>query len=253
MAAVIDKFEQIGARARIRPWRELGIDVRSDRRGEFFELLVPGSVELEVLQARPRERHLVLLARGEDKLRFLCGHDERHWFAAAIPDNARVTTVSQAMDALKPPAARDGERRVRGKLRNRRRNPAYVRQGEWFFVTAPYLEVDDAVVLRGERLTRGGGSKPHVAEEAVRLGGHAVWVCPRCPEGLTPSMYWQLWRNNPDARRWGWRPMQRDADVFVRGRITHPDHRTVVLNGWHRVLMNTENESQARDSLVFLD
>ena len=87
----------------------------------------------------------------------------------------------------------------------------------------------------------------------MRLGGHAVWVCPRCPEGLTPSMYWQLWRNNPDARRWGWRPMQRDAEVFVRGRITHPDHRTVVLNGWHRVLMNTENESQARDSLVFLD
>ena len=179
MTAVIDKFEQIGARARIRPWRELGIDVRSDRRGEFFELLVPGSVELEVLQARPRERHLVLLARGEDKLRFLCGHDERHWFAAAIPDNARVTTVSQAMDALKPPAARDGERRVRGKLRNRRRNPAYVRQGEWFFVTAPYLEVDDAVVLRGERLTRGRGASRTWRRK------RCAWVATRC--GSAPA------------------------------------------------------------------
>src|SRR5207253_6043381 len=40
-----------------------------------------------------------------------------------------------------------------------------------------------------------------------------------------------------------WLP--RDALVYVRGEITHPDHRTICLEGWHRVLMNTENRSMA--------
>lgn len=47
--------------------------------------------------------------------------------------------------------------------------------------------------------------------------------------------------------------MQRDATVYVRGEITHRDHKTVYLNGWHRVLMNTENRSRAMRFLAFLD
>jgi len=47
--------------------------------------------------------------------------------------------------------------------------------------------------------------------------------------------------------------MQRDPEVYVRGRVWHPDHKTVHLDGWHRVFMNTENESQARRNVVFLD
>ena len=47
--------------------------------------------------------------------------------------------------------------------------------------------------------------------------------------------------------------MKRNASVYLRGKIEHPDHQTVVLNGWHRVLMNTENRSVAMRFLAFLD
>ena len=43
-----------------------------------------------------------------EKNKFLCGHDERHWFVAAVPGRS-VATVRSAMEALKPPgiAARE--------------------------------------------------------------------------------------------------------------------------------------------------
>jgi hypothetical protein len=30
-------------------------------------------------------RHLLLMARSWTKDKFLCGHDERHWFVCAVP------------------------------------------------------------------------------------------------------------------------------------------------------------------------
>jgi hypothetical protein len=47
--------------------------------------------------------------------------------------------------------------------------------------------------------------------------------------------------------------MRRGAEVYVRGRVWHADHKTVVLHGWHRVHMNTENEAALAPSVVFLD
>ena len=47
--------------------------------------------------------------------------------------------------------------------------------------------------------------------------------------------------------------MQRNPGVYVRGRIRHPDHATITLHGWHQVVMNTENESQAMRNVAFLD
>ena len=47
--------------------------------------------------------------------------------------------------------------------------------------------------------------------------------------------------------------MYRDANVYARGRVRHPDHKTIFLNGWHRVLMNTENEAPGMRKVVFLD
>jgi hypothetical protein len=43
------------------------------------------------------------------------------------------------------------------------------------------------------------------------------------------------------------------ARVKVHGRVWHPDHKTVVLEGWHRVLMNTENQAPGARAVVFLD
>ena len=47
--------------------------------------------------------------------------------------------------------------------------------------------------------------------------------------------------------------MTRNAEVYVRGRIRHADHRTITLHGWHRVLMNTENQARAMRNVAFLD
>ena len=72
------------------------------------------------------------------------------------------------------------------------------------------------------------------------------------PNGISWEEYrnWSRGNNDPRVR---WTTMRRDAGVYVRGRIRHPDHATVVLKGWHRVMPNTENNSAARRNLVFLD
>ena len=118
------------------------IDVGSDARGEFFDVRFAGRgrpVELEVVDVSRSDRHLLLLVRhGVEKSKFLCGHDERHWFVAAIPEEARgVTGVAAAKAALQPALVRTAVGRARPKDPFRRRNAAYIRQGEWFFVPAP--------------------------------------------------------------------------------------------------------------------
>jgi hypothetical protein len=47
--------------------------------------------------------------------------------------------------------------------------------------------------------------------------------------------------------------MTRDARVFVKGKIRHPDHATLVLPYWHQVFMNTETRARAMREVAFLD
>ena len=47
--------------------------------------------------------------------------------------------------------------------------------------------------------------------------------------------------------------MMRNPTVYVKGRVTHADHATITLDGWHRVEMNTESKSQAMRHVAFLD
>src|SRR5207244_4407074 len=121
-----------------------------------------------------------------EKSKFVCGHDERHWFVAAVPESARgVGTVRAALEALKPVEVRaaEGLKCVRHVDRLRRKNAAFVRQGEWFFLPEPGLVVDGRLVRKREPLSRGLGSKPHVAEYGYRSGGETVYVCPEYPAG----------------------------------------------------------------------
>jgi hypothetical protein len=271
-------FSRMGARVKVleseppsRVWsmnrtREetprVSLDIRRDKHGEYFEIrTAPGSEqELVVLNVQPREKHLLLLSRqfGEQgqflaKQKFLCGHDERHWFVAAIPENEPVSTVAGAKIALKPEEIRRREEAIgiSRKESFRRRNAAFVRQGEWFFVPAGDVKANSLLVLRNEPLSRGNGGKPHWAEECYRSGGESVYVSGKYPTGLTAVEYNRL--PEQERKRGNFRVMQRDASVHVRGEIWHPDHETVVLNGWHRVLMNTENRSSAMRFLAFLD
>jgi len=260
------KFERIGARLKIldRPLRRLRttglltLDIGEDRRGEYFEITpqLGANPEIEVLDVQPADRHLLLLVREDAaKNKYLCGHDERHWFVAGIPESAPVGTVRQAMEALQPIEVRSAvaRNRVSGKSRNRRKNAAFIRQGEWFFIPASNISIEEQLVLQNEPLSRGNGGKPHWVEFCYRTGGETVHVCSRHPNGVNDSRYHKILSDNSKAKSWGWRTMRRNPGVYVRGRVRHPDHATITLQGWHRVVMNTENESRAMRNVAFLD
>lgn len=258
-----NQFARMGARFQVvhqenvQPGADYALDLRADRRGQYFELRVPAlvapSLEVAVLHMEPRKRHLVLLVKKPQvKDRFLCGHDEREWFVAAVPGNA--TTVAQAQEALKPAAIRSAEahRRLRARECRRRRNAVSIRQGEWFFIPRPEMTVKPSLILRNEPIRRGGG-KPHLVAEVFRNGGEAVLVCSRYPNGLTEVAYQTLLADQPKAKGWGWARMRRNAAVYARGAVRHPDHATVTLPCWHEVLMNTETQSRTMANVAFLD
>jgi hypothetical protein len=262
---LIRKFERIGARAQINrtqsrwgtPLRTLSIDIGFDRHGEFFDLRIPERTNfaLEVVDVQPDLRHLLLLARqdgGKDK--FLCGHDERHWFTCAVPGQS-VSSVKTAMDALKPQAVLNSSeyQSLSRRERLRRRNAAFIRQGEWFFTPMPNLIVPDRLILRREPLSRGGGSKAHWLEEAYRTGGEPVYVSPQHPTPLTETQYTTFLAQLPRAHRWNWRCLTREPTLYARGGVSHGDHATIHLRGWHRVWMNTERDARAAKNVVFLD
>jgi len=260
------KFTRIGARLKVadRPDRRsriagiISLDVQTDRRGEFFEIVrQPGAeAKIAVLDVQPADRHLLLLVReGKEKSKFLCGHDERHWFVAGIPEIAPVGTVRQAKEALKPAEVQSAQAHqgLKAKARSRRKNAAYVRQGEWFFLPVADMAMDEMLVVRNEPLTRGNGGKPHWADFCYRTGGETVYVCSRHPNGVIEAQYKVILAGNTKAKGWGWRTMRRNPGVYVKGRIRHPDHATITLHGWHRVLMNTESQSKAMRNVAFLD
>jgi hypothetical protein len=254
-------FGRIGARVKIGDdvsrRHPAGIDIATDKRGEYFDIRVEptDNVEYEVIDSQPALRHLLLMARRENgKQRFLCGHDERHWFVCAVPGQS-VSNVKAAMEALQPTEVRISVRRRVKRIKNRlrRKNAAFVRQGEWFFVPVPQLAVNETLILRNEPLSRGFGSKAHMCQFLFRTGGHRVYVSWKYPNGLTEMQYKRLIASDWRARTLDWHTRFRDAEVYVTGQVRHPDHKTIVLPGWHRVLMNTEGLAPGARSVVFLD
>lgn len=134
----------------------------------------------------------------------LVGRDERQLFMCQLP--RPCTSIKQAHDALRSPAARS-------RSRSALERPA--RQGEWFFLLPTATELaaleadltSNATFIRDKRsinafIPRTG--KAHLADELV--------FCRRQPEPL----------------------------VFVRGGIRHPDHKTIYFHQWRRVVQNQE-------------
>jgi hypothetical protein len=273
-------FEEMGARTRItmiaparaRQWNQtrreaffaslvpaMRIDVQRDGDGEYFDIQQRWDSTLAVLDVQAGERHLLLLSReprwggsGSTESKFLCGHDERAWFVAAIPETSKAPDVQGAMDALKPPKVWDAmyEFGVRREDRNLRRTGAFVRQGEWFFIPRHGIKPSEKQVLRYEPIRRGAG-KPHVCEYLYREGGYSVHVCDKFPNGLTNAELHRLPRHIRKAHKWSL--MYRDATAYVRGSVTHPDHDTIWLYPWHEVVMNTETQARAMQHVAFLD
>lgn len=259
-------FSQIGARAKVfeipaQSWRHRpGIDIGADKLGEFFDIKIVGGddVSYEVIDSQKTLRHLLLMARrNTGKEKFLCGRDERHWFVCAVPGNG-VTNVVNAMEALQPALVREQVSRKVRRSKNRltRRNEAFVRQGEWFFV--PFTEINFKIdfnnqIHKNEPISRGNGSKAHICAEVFRTRGESVMVCAKYPGGVSMKQYEGILKANPKAKSWNWRQMQRGATVYARGAVRHRDHKTIYLDGWHQVFMNTEAEAPGMRHVVFLD
>jgi len=260
-------FQKIGADIRVisrgdpRFAREVipsvSIDVIEGRGRDYFQIAIrerdADRVELSVLEVKPHERHLVLLSRLVEstgivtsKEHFLCGHDERHLFVAAVEG---VSTVAAAKASLKPAEILHREVGLSVEKANRRKTDIFRRQGEWFFLPAN-IRPNANLILRNEPLVRGRGSKPHIAQFAYRDGGEQVKVCRQYPQGLTLSEFERVIKHDKRAKNYVWTDMRRNAAVYVMGYIRHPDHATIVLDGWHRVLMNREARTA---SVAFLD
>jgi hypothetical protein len=270
---LIESFERMGARVNVEVSKSLEtfgstwnrrlrrrmavpirLDIKRDDEGhEYFDLRHRSDVHVEVLDVQSRDPHLLVEATESngERGRFLCGHDERSWFVAAIPEG-EAPTVQGAKDALKPDAVWDAmrEHRVPLHLRDLRRTKAFIRQGEWFFIPRPRAEIDYKRVRRNEPISRGGG-KPHRCQFLFSDGGVRVHVCEKYPNGLTEREFGEL--SNAERHRHDWERRIRDARVYVRGAIQHPDHDTIWLKTWHQVEMNTESKAKAMKNVAFLD
>ena len=269
------RFEEIGARVK---FGEIGtsrfnrvpvsIDIRTDKKGEYFQIDTLGDQLIEISSIDKKDRHLLLLHRNKvntdvqcgreiiELYKFLCGHDETHWFVAAIPESVKgVTNVTAAKQALKPKAVVDAETKVgltkHKKEAQRHNNDARRRQGEWFFIPTD-KEFKSIETLHNEPIRRGRG-KPHICEELVRFGGNTVMVNRNHPNGITLGEYDKLVKNDPKVAKQFWNRMTRDMKVFVRGRISHPDHKTIILREWHEVVPNEENKAKGMQFMAFLD
>lgn len=229
------------------------VDIGRDRNGEFFKIDTDGSVKFLIMGIDKNNHHLLLFARDNQnaKYRFLCGLDEKGWFAAAIPK--AVSNIADAMEALKPAQILGAQKHLKQKHKNKRKNAAFLRQGEWFFIPAPGIVPDPMLIIKNEPIRRGNGS-PHMVEEIYRSGGETVYVCSKHPNGIDESRYQKLIKNNPKAKAWGWRLMRRNMAVYGRGRVSHRDHKTITLSGWHSIIPNRENDAWfIEETLQFLD
>jgi len=256
-------FERIGAACRIASAKRWSIDVRSTRipkrRGsprsiETFSLTIPPTAEVRAVDVQPADRHLLLGVRLPNNLRtsYLAGHDERHWFAAAIPD--RPASVSDAKRQLMPQVVLDAmtSERLRPDESSRRRTRAFLRHGEWFFVPMGESYAPQTPVRFDESISRARGS-PHRVDELARVGSVSMLeVIVDGVRRIVPEESIRRLRHDAIVRLLrSWRV---PLFVVVRGRVRHRDHATLDLGRrWHRVVMNREHESPGMSGLRFLD
>jgi len=255
------------------------VNVINDKKGQMFDVRYRGIVDISVIDLQPDDRHLVMLAKlidpnkphqDPEKVKFLCGHDEREWFSCQL-NNQSVTTVNTAKLSLRPDAVKQSHRKKKVKYKDRikRKNEGSLRQGEWFFVPANIGDPEMDIILRNEPLmvsNSRGGSKPHVAQFAFRTGGENVYV-PQLPfsmmrddgvnidherlsAGLTERERKKYFRENPKSKAWNWTHQVRNPTLYVKGTIRHPDHATLKLRQWYQVHMNREIRGKFN---VFLD
>jgi hypothetical protein len=146
---------------------------------------------------------------------FLMGVDERQLFIAQT--QGAVTTVAEARKSL--------GRSVQ--FAEGKKNTSPDRQGEWFFVETTEAErkaIENGIksgetiihkkMAIGQAFNRRGGN-PHTADEIAVVAR----IEPQLAHG---------------------HPVRSRASVYVRGKIRHPDHKTVKFTHWRKVIANSE-------------
>ncbi len=197
------------------------VDVVTRRdREQRFRIFANEAATLQLLDKSPATRHLLLQVRARPVNKkvvdtYLLGHDERQLF---VLHSESVTSISAALERLKPRAVRIAESR-RLKV---------IRQGDWFFIPASsrFRVLPDMILHRNMAI--GGPNAagwqirvghPHVAEEQALVFGTV---------GRFVDKRWVRLENQL-------------AEVYVRGQIRHEEHATVELRTWHRAVQNTPN------------
>ena len=142
--------------------------------------------------------------------------------------------------------------KVKTKDLQKRKTGAFLRQGEWFFIPKPNLKLSKSLILRNEPIQRGAGT-PHMVQELYRIGGRTLYTCPKFPNGLLEYERKEAIEKEPELGKEFWRARRIGARVYGRGRVTHQDHRTISLQFWHEILMNTEVRARAMRNVSFID
>ncbi len=130
-----------------------------------------------------------------------------------------------------------------------------MRQGEWFFLPWPHARINRDRIVHNGQLLRQPGSKPHQCEFLFDAA-EQEYVCDRFPKlYFYEAEYQEILSTRRKARRWNWRKLPLQPDVYVKGRITHSDHSPLFLDVWHRVELNRESASLAMSisRVVYLD
>jgi hypothetical protein len=279
--AIEKKFLQMGARVRVMLIKplfnritrrddipgNLVVDIKNDKRGEYFDIRLPTNVDMNVADIQKDDKHLLLVAKRpglrsgvSDTFRFLCGHDERNWFTCAVP--GAPSSVFQAKQALKPQILQDMERIEGLKTANAHKRHRKLgsgrkihRQGEFMFIPRPGMQLPKlAAIVRNEPMSRGGsgrGANPHIAEFMYRIGGMRMWENTITHVVMSDPESKAFMRQHPRV------PLverRANATAFVKGKITHSQHATVNLGDvWHEVVVNTENLAPGSRHVLFLD
>lgn len=193
-----------------------------DRAAVLNEALPDRRQQARVVEYNPKKGIIRYTQKTPKGARyFLAGRDERQMFMAQLP--RACTTVKEAHASLKNPTVTLAEGRAEGRT---------VRQGEWFFVnpTKEELESIEAAIKKNHIVIekklaigamnpwrRQGGGKPHTADEIISLPGRLL------PHGHAV----------------------REREIYVRGKVSHADHKTVSFSSWRKVIRNAEGGAGA--------
>ena len=99
------------------------------------------------------------------------------------------------------------------------------------------------------------GAAPTIWNSAIVKGGQ-TWAFARRPEPGTreEELYEKMGcKDDPQNKRFILVPRIVDAAVCAKGKVTHKEHATIILNCWHLVLPNTESQQAGFSDMAFLD